>query len=61
LQAMDEFFAALKLKYPNLLYLHDEDLRQLVNNGGYGTVGGQVQVNVTRKTFIKAVAASRRV
>ena len=61
LQAVDEFFAALKLKYPNLLYLHDEDLRQLVNNGGYGTVGGQVQVNVTRKTFIKAVAAPRGV
>jgi hypothetical protein len=61
LQAVDEFFAALKLKYPNLLYLHDEDLRQLVNNGAYGTVGGQVQVNVTRKTFIKAVAASRGV
>ncbi len=60
LRALDEFFTALKLKYPNLLYLHDEDLRQLVNHGRYERGSGQVQVNVRRKSFIKAVVAARK-
>jgi hypothetical protein len=58
LRALDEFFAALKSKYPNLLYLDDEDLRQLVTHGSYETPSGSVQVNVTRKMFIKSAAAT---
>ncbi len=61
LKLLEEFFAALELKYPNLLYLHDEDLRQLVNNGSYETTRGRLQVNVTRKTFIKAMAKVREI
>ena len=59
LSALDEFLTALESKHVDLLYLHDEDLRELVNQGSYKTAGGDVQVNVTRKNFTKAQLARR--
>ena len=60
LQALDEFLAALESKHANLLYLHDEDLYDLVTKGRYDTQPNNVQVKVTQKTFTKAAAARRR-
>jgi hypothetical protein len=51
LQALDEFLAALEEKHPNILYIHDEDLYDLVARGEYKTAGGTVRVNVSKKNF----------
>jgi hypothetical protein len=51
---LDEFFTALESKHVDLLYLHDEDLYELVKQGSYKTFDRMVQVNVTRKNFRKA-------
>jgi hypothetical protein len=53
LQCLDEFFTALESKHADLLYLHDENLLELVNKGFCTTPNGTVQVNVTRKDFTK--------
>ena len=50
-QCLDEFFAALESKHANLLYLHDENLHELVTKGSYRTPQGAMQVNVTRKNL----------
>jgi hypothetical protein len=60
LQALDEFLAALESKHANLLYLHDEDLYDLVTKGRYSAQPRNVQVKVTQKTFTKAAAARGR-
>jgi hypothetical protein len=60
LQAMDEFFTALESKHADLLYLHDENLYELVNTGSYTTANGTVPVNVTRKDFTRAQVARQR-
>jgi hypothetical protein len=54
LQCLDEFFTALESKHADLLYLHDENLHELVNRGSYTTPQGTTQVNVTRKNVTKA-------
>jgi hypothetical protein len=59
LKFLDEFLAALQSKHPDLLYLHDEDLNELVSKGSYKTPYGNAQVNVTRKNFIKAGVGRR--
>ncbi len=48
---LDEFLDALEAKYSNLMYLHDDDLYELINRGEYQGVNGVVRVNVTRETF----------
>src|SRR5579871_645691 len=60
LQALDEFLAALESKHANLLYLHDEDLYDLVTKGRYSSQPRNVQVNVMQKVFTKAAAARGR-
>ena len=60
LQALDEFLAALESKHEDLLYLHDENLYELVSNGSYQSPRGTVQVNVTRKAFTRARVARQR-
>jgi hypothetical protein len=57
LVALDEFLTALESKHADLLYLHDEDLRELVNHGSYQTAQGNAKVNVIRKKFRKAKLA----
>jgi hypothetical protein len=54
LQLLDKFLTALESKQSDLLYLHDEDLYELVSQGAYQTPNGRAQVNVTRKNFRKA-------
>jgi hypothetical protein len=57
LPLLDEFLTALESKHPDLLYLHDEDLLELVNKGSYETPDGSVAVNVIRKNFTKSRVA----
>ena len=57
LQVLDKFFTALESKHADLLYLHDEDLYELVSQGSYQTPNGRAQVNVTRQNFRKAQVA----
>jgi hypothetical protein len=59
LPLLDEFLTALESKHADLLYLHDEDLRELVNQGFYKTAEGGAKVNVIRKNFRKAQVARR--
>ncbi len=59
-QVLDEFLTALESKHSDLLYLHDEDVHELVTKGSYYAPQGDVRVNVTRKNFIKAHAPARR-
>jgi hypothetical protein len=54
LAALDEFLTALESKHADLLYLHDEDLYDVVRTGSYRAGDGSsgvTQVNVTRKNF----------
>ena len=37
LQLLDEFLAALEARHADLLYLHDEDLRELVEHGSFNS------------------------
>lgn len=55
LQALDEFLTALESKHPNLLYLRDEELHQLVTVGKYEMQDSSIQVTVRQKNFVKAV------
>lgn len=54
LQSLDELFTAIESRHPDLLYLHDEDIFELVNRGSYTSRHGTTRVKVTRKNFTKA-------
>ncbi len=54
LEYLDQFFTALESRHADLLYLHDENLFELVNKGFYTAPSAVVQVNVTRKDFTKS-------
>jgi hypothetical protein len=54
LRLLDEFLTALESKHADLLYLHDEDLLELVSTGSFETRHGSAQVKVIRKNFTKA-------
>jgi hypothetical protein len=59
LQLLDEFLSALEARHADLLYLHDEDLRELVEHGSFesaqgNSAQGRTKVNVIRKNFTKA-------
>ncbi|MFZ0732392.1 MAG: hypothetical protein WAM79_08725 [Candidatus Sulfotelmatobacter sp.] len=60
LEMLDQFFAGLESKHSDLIYLHDEDLRELVNTGAYGSPDGNVSLKVIQKKFIPAAAGQRR-
>jgi len=45
LAALDSLLSALESKYPELLYVHDEDLHGIVTQGAFR--GGKVRVTVT--------------
>ena len=49
LQVLDKFLTVLERQYPNLLYVHDEDLWQLVQTGSYDTDSHVVSVGVTKR------------
>jgi len=60
LRFLDAFLTALESKHADLLYLHDEDLHELVSKGSYNTPHGSMQVNFIQRKFTKARLARQR-
>jgi hypothetical protein len=61
LHSLDQFLGALEAKHPDLLYVNDEDLYNLVDKGLYESMQSAVRVPVTKRKFsASAVAAERR-
>ncbi len=54
LQALDQFLSALERKYPNLLYVHDGDLYELVTRGRFKGRHGPVPVTVMQQAAAKS-------
>lgn len=54
LRALDEFLTILESKHDDLLYLHDEDLYELINRGAYCTSVGTTRLNVIKKSFTRS-------
>jgi hypothetical protein len=57
LELLDQFLAALELAHPDVLYLHGEEICDVVNKGSRETAQGMVSVNVTRKSFTRSRVA----
>jgi hypothetical protein len=53
LRLLDEFLTELERKYPNLLYVHDAELRQVVRQGACHTAQQDLRVKAVKKTFTK--------
>jgi len=51
LRLLDDFLSALESKYPDLLYVRDEDLYDLVTTGRFESMQGGVKVQVTKRMF----------
>jgi hypothetical protein len=58
LSLLDEFLAALESKYPDLLYVRDEDLYDLVDKGSFQSMQSTVRVPVTKRTFMPGAVSS---
>jgi hypothetical protein len=53
LQFLDEFFTALELRHADLLYLHDDELYELVSQGLSTTSPNTLPVRVIRRISLK--------
>ncbi|HET9406075.1 MAG TPA: hypothetical protein VFO39_02455 [Candidatus Sulfotelmatobacter sp.] len=51
LQALGQLLDALVARHPDLLFISDEDLWELVQKGTYETASGKIPVNITKKKF----------
>jgi len=56
LRALDQLLSALEAKYPNLLYVHDGDLYEIVNQGKYKAMHRAVSVGVKQMELAKSAA-----
>jgi hypothetical protein len=56
LRLLDEFLTALESKHADLLYLHDENLFDVVSKGSYTVEKGDLRVNVKRENFLRSKA-----
>jgi hypothetical protein len=54
---LDEFLAALEAKHPDLLYVRDEDLYDLVDKGTLQSTQSAVRVPVTKRKFTTGAVA----
>jgi hypothetical protein len=54
---LDEFLTALEAKYADLLYVRDEDLYDLVNQGTFQSTQSVVRVPVTKRKFTTGAVA----
>ncbi len=54
LSLLNDFLSALEAKHPDLLYLHDRDISQLVQHGWFESRHGTTRINVTRKSSTRA-------
>ena len=57
LSLLDEFLTALEAKHPDLLYVRDQDLYDLVDKGILQSMEGAVRVPVTKRKFTMAKVA----
>jgi hypothetical protein len=57
LNLLDEFLTALEAKHPDLLYVRDQDLYDLVDKGTLQSMQGSVHVPVTKRKFTRAEVA----
>jgi hypothetical protein len=57
LAVLDEFLTTLEGRHRHLLYLHDQELFQLVQNGSFERQHGPVHVKVTKQSFVRAARA----
>jgi hypothetical protein len=48
LRALDEFLSAVEAKYPNLLYVHDANLYEVVTRGKFRSPRGPVSIDVKK-------------
>jgi hypothetical protein len=60
LKLLDEFLTALESKYPDLLYVRDEDLYDLVDKGEFESMGSATRVHVTKRGFHAPTVAEAR-
>ena len=51
LRLLDEFLSALESKYPDLLYVRDEDIYDLVIKGRFESMQSAIRVQVTKRMF----------
>ncbi len=56
LRALDQLLSALEAKHPNLLYVTDSDLYDIVNHGRFEGMHGSVSVSVKQKELAKSAA-----
>jgi len=49
LRALDAFLSTVSARHKNILYLDDDNLYELVQNGVYENAGGITRVNVTKQ------------
>jgi len=59
LELLDEFLSQLQSRHKDLLYVHDEDIRNLVEEGRLKTKDSVVKVVVTKSAFAGRFAARR--
>ncbi len=59
LSLLDELLSALEAKHPDLVYVHDREVVDLVTRGFVETAHGTVRVQVTKKGFFPAALARR--
>lgn len=57
LALLDRFLGAIEMQYPDLLYVHDHELFQLVQNGFVQTKSAKVRVKVTGTKFRRGALA----
>jgi hypothetical protein len=57
LRLLDEFLTAMEAKHPDLLYVRDEDLYDLVDSGTVQSMTSAVRVPVTKRKFTPGVIA----
>ena len=60
LRALDQLLSALETKYPNLLYVTDGDLYEIVNRGRFNGPRGTVAVSVRQEKLAKSAAQGAR-
>lgn len=57
LELLDQLLTALEAKHPDLLYLHDGDIYDLVQSGCYMADSKPVAVGITKRSFTRGSAA----
>lgn len=56
LDALDSLLTALESKYPDLLYVHDQDLYAIVNEGAFESCAARITVSARRQDLRAQVA-----